>query len=31
MANEKLVRDRMEGILRIEKAVECGEDGLVYI
>ena len=29
MASEELVRDRMKGILRIEKAVERGEDGLV--
>lgn len=29
MANEQLARDRMKGILRIEKAVERGEDGLV--
>ena len=29
MANEQLVRERMEGILKIEKAVERGEDGLV--
>ena len=29
MANEQLVRDKMKGILKIEKAVERGEDGLV--
>ena len=31
MSNEQLVRERMAGILRIEKAVECGEDGLVEV
>ena len=29
MSNEQMVWKRLEGILRIEKAVECGEDGLV--
>ena len=29
MSNEQLVRERLAGIARIEKAVECGEDGLV--
>lgn len=29
MANEQLVRERLAGIARIERAVECGEDGLV--
>ena len=31
MANEQMVRERIEGILKIEKAVECGEDGLVEV
>ena len=29
MSNEQLVCERLAGIARIEKAVECGEDGLV--
>lgn len=29
MVTEQMVRDRMKGILKIEKAVDCGEDGLV--
>ena len=29
MANEQMVRERLAGIARIEKAVERGEDGLV--
>ena len=29
MSNEQLVRERLAGIARIEKAVGCGEDGLV--
>ena len=29
MSNEQLVRERLAGIARIERAVECGEDGLV--
>ena len=29
MSNEQMARERMEGILRIEKAVGRGEDGLV--
>ena len=29
MANEHLVRERLAGIARIERAVEQGEDGLV--
>ena len=29
MSNEHLVRERLAGIARIERAVECGEDGLV--
>ena len=29
MSNEQLTRERMAGILKIEKAVERGEDGLV--
>ena len=29
MLTEQMVRDRMKGILKIEKAVDCGEDGLV--
>ena len=31
MSNEQLVRDRMKGILKIERAVERGEDGLVEV
>lgn len=31
MSNEQLVRERMAGIARIEKAVENGEDGLVEV
>ena len=31
MANEKLVRERMTGILKIERAVEQGQDGLVEV
>lgn len=31
MANEQLVRERLAGIARIERAVECGEDGLVEV
>lgn len=31
MSNEQLVRDRLVGIARIEKAVEQGEDGLVEV
>ena len=29
MSNEQMVWKRLDGIWRIEKAVECGEDGLV--
>ena len=29
MSNEQLVRERMAGILKIERAVERGEDGLI--
>lgn len=29
MSNEQMVRERLAGIARIEKAVENGEDGLV--
>ena len=29
MSNEQMVRERLAGIARIERAVECGEDGLV--
>lgn len=29
MSNEQLVRERLAGIARIERAVKCGEDGLV--
>ena len=29
MSNEQLVRERLAGIARIERAVECGEDGLI--
>ena len=28
MSNEQLVRERLAGIARIERAVENGEDGL---
>ena len=31
MSNEQLVRERMAGILKIERAVEQGEDGLVEV
>ena len=31
MSNEQLVRERLAGIARIEKAVEQGEDGLVEV
>ena len=31
MANEQLVRERLAGSARIERAVECGEDGLVEV
>ena len=31
MSNEQLVRERMAGILKIERAVERGEDGLVEV
>lgn len=31
MSNEQLVRERLAGIARIERAVEQGEDGLVEI
>ena len=29
MSNEQMVREQLAGIARIERAVECGEDGLV--
>ena len=31
MSNEQLVRERMKAVLRIEKAVEQGQDGLVEV
>ena len=31
MSNEQLVRERLAGIARIEKAVEQGEDGLAEV
>ena len=31
MSNEQLVRERLAGIARIEKAVEQGQDGLVEV
>ena len=31
MSNEQLVRGRLAGIARIEKAVELGQDGLVEV
>lgn len=31
MANEQLVRERLAGIARIERAVEQGQDGLVEV
>ena len=31
MSNEQLVRERLAGIARIERAVEQGEDGLVEV
>lgn len=31
MSNEQLVRDRMKAVLRIERAVEQGQDGLVEV
>ena len=31
MSNEQLVRERMAGIARIERAVEQGQDGLVEV
>ena len=31
MSNEQLVRERLAGIARIERAVENGEDGLVEV
>ena len=29
MSNEQMVRKRLEGVLKVERAVERGEDGLV--
>lgn len=29
MMSEQVVRERLVGIARIERAVDCGEDGLV--
>ena len=31
MANEQLVRERLAGIARIERAVDQGQDGLVEV
>ena len=31
MENEQMVRERLAGIARIEKAVELGQDGLVEV
>ena len=31
MSNEQMVRERMAGILKIERAVEQGQDGLVEV
>lgn len=31
MSNEQMVRERLAGILKIERAVERGEDGLVEV
>ena len=31
MSNEQMVRERLAGIARIERAVENGEDGLVEV
>ena len=31
MSNEQLVRERLAGIARIERAVELGQDGLVEV
>ena len=31
MSNEPMVRERLAGIARIEKAVEQGQDGLVEV
>ena len=31
MSNEQMVRERMEGVLKVERAVERGEDGLVEV
>ena len=31
MANEQLVRERLAGIARIERAVDLGQDGLVEV
>lgn len=31
MSNEQMVRERLAGIARIEKAVKNGEDGLVEV
>ena len=31
MSNEQMVRERLAGIARIERAVEQGEDGLVEV
>ena len=31
MSNEQLIRERLAGIARIERAVEQGQDGLVEV
>ena len=31
MSNEQLVRERMKAVLRIDRAVEQGQDGLVEV
>ena len=31
MSNEQMVRERLAGIARIEKAVDLGQDGLVEV
>jgi len=31
MSNEQMVRERLAGILKIERAVEQGQDGLVEV
>ena len=31
MSKEQMVREQLAGIARIERAVECGEDGLMEV